>query len=161
MGAQTSRGRRTNAVGQEEEGSLMPTKLDEVSSVDRGANELARVLISKRDITTADKLDMAFDALYESCASIIADDNVDKFEALDETLSQAEAFVKAITEEPVADDLYPESSRELSHQETNMLDLVLPVAKALASGRIPSTPYHSKQEFFEALQKFARAGRRA
>jgi len=75
---------------------LRELKIEEVSSVDRGAGSGCRVLIAKRDTDVTDKLDMAFAALHESVASIIGDKSLDtdkRLDLLDETIAQAESFI--------------------------------------------------------------------
>lgn len=98
-------------------------KIDEVSSVNRGAGEGVHVLLMKRDAddgnnqetkTMKNLIAKANAALQESVASIMADDDlVDKQSALDETLKQYGEHVETLAASaakvekgtPVTDDL--------------------------------------------------------
>jgi hypothetical protein len=52
---------------------LKNLRIDEISSVDRGANPGARVIFSKRDADLDDEIAKAFRALNPSCESILTD----------------------------------------------------------------------------------------
>jgi hypothetical protein len=74
---------------------LKNLKIDEVSSVDRGAGEGCTVQLHKRHDDHAAEIEKAFRALHESCDSIINDPNLDDDDrraALDETMGQAHQF---------------------------------------------------------------------
>jgi hypothetical protein len=73
---------------------LKNLKIDEVSSVDRGAGEACEIVLAKRHDDTQEDITKGFNALHESCASIIEDNgsDFDKREALAETMGQAAAY---------------------------------------------------------------------
>src|SRR5712691_7976924 len=85
-----ARRREGRARGRAQEGARrmmttlrkVPRRLiDEVSSVSRGAGEGVRVMLMKRDDDDVEALlpeafTKAVDALYESCASIVEDDDL-------------------------------------------------------------------------------------
>jgi hypothetical protein len=83
---------------------LKNLRIDEVSSVDRGAGEGVRVVLAKRAPDIGDEITRGFNALHESCASIIEDGaDFDKAEALAITMEQAhEHFAKLL--DPTDDD---------------------------------------------------------
>jgi hypothetical protein len=75
---------------------LKNLKIDEVSSVDRGAGEGCTVTLSKRDDGHQHAITKGFDALHESVASILDDDGlVDKSEALAITMEQAHDYFQS------------------------------------------------------------------
>jgi hypothetical protein len=72
---------------------LKNLKINEVSSVDRGAGEGVRVMLSKRD--TDNDLTRAFKALHTSCQSILDDPTLsadEQQDALATTMDQAHSF---------------------------------------------------------------------
>jgi hypothetical protein len=72
---------------------LRNLRIQEVSSVDRGAGEGVRVMLHKRHADCQEDITKGFNALHESVASIIEDDGpFDKAEALAVTMAQAEDY---------------------------------------------------------------------
>jgi hypothetical protein len=128
----------------------MPTKLtklkiDEVSSVDDGANPGARIAIIKRDGSALEQhITKAFAAMQESAASIIESDASydQQLDMLDESFEQFESYLTKIIE-------------HTNKQETNM-DVTLDVAKMVAATGRPA-PLYSKRDWYAEIQKRAEA----
>jgi hypothetical protein len=79
---------------------LKNLKISEVSSVDRGAGESCEIVLSKRHDAMTD-IDRGFAALTESVASIIGDDTlVEKGDALNETMAQAQDYFEKVVAGP-------------------------------------------------------------
>jgi hypothetical protein len=85
---------------------LRRLRIDEVSSVDRGAGVGVKILLLKRD-NDHSVIDMATEALAESVVSILADedDSLDKAAALSKTFEQFSNHLK----DNFADEIQPQS----------------------------------------------------
>jgi hypothetical protein len=79
---------------------LKNLRISEVSSVDRGAGADCRVVFSKKRDDIPDQITKAMYALEESVASIIDDDEIDKSDALIETMGQAHDYFSKLFADP-------------------------------------------------------------
>jgi hypothetical protein len=137
---------------------LTQLRIDEISSVDKAANEGARILLRKRDNDSA-IIDGVTEELAEYVSSILASKNIDKAAALASCFNSCANYLKANLVTPLrkADELRDDADKKRANPD----DKVEPKLRAWARLMVVIDPSKSEEDHLYDLINSAQGRSRA